>query len=690
MANLESSWESSVVKLAQMGNLRAITFWLNRYLVPQGLCAQVIPEQPGSLLIRVVCHRLPDCNRLVHFIHQQFLELNSELIRELRITAQPVGATELLWERSVPIRFPVQPTPPVSRPASEVATATAGQTRPTAAPGFNSIQFTPRPIPTTQPQPAQQAGPQALRKKSAPPKRGKRVQPARPAVQMQALLQDWTARGLDQVEDAKAGMGRAVWRSQRWFKSKPPEVQTLLVSGFAVTTVAIGCGLQVISQQIGTPSAGLGEAFLTDPPKPHVDQSGTVKASLESVPVIKQAVQNPADPAVTLVFASNAALGQTSSLAVYQQSDLLMSNLDNPLAAPSPNASGVTTSASPVGSPAPEIQPEIKTVAAKTNPTDATTLAPSNLAESGTSSNTAVQDSAGMLVSSASYISDSVKADSTDAAESIPAAHATTLDELVKHGVDVVNLAAQPLTTDGALPQTLNALSQKAIYPIGAGQNSQAARRPQIFEIKGEKIAILGYADSDLNPASDRAAGLNPAINSQIEADIKAIRDQVDWVIVSYHWNKVVRASPEESQITLAHAAIDHGADLVVGYAPQIMQGAEMYGGRAIVYSLGDDINEPNDSASTYSTAALKVTLQQRNMQVEFLPIQVQQNQAAIATGEVAAKITEYLQQASSLFDHPLRSPLTLDARLRVSLPTAPDSDLPPTDPFVSYPSPKP
>jgi Bacterial capsule synthesis protein PGA_cap len=693
MTNLDSSWESSIVKLAQTGNLRAITFWLNRYLVPQGLCAQVIPEQGGRLLIRVVCHRLPDCNRLVHFIHHQFLELNSDLIHELRITAQQVGSAHLLWERSLAVRFAAQVQSSSSAAARDLAVSQAvGQAEATAVHGTSSIQFTPRPIPQAQAVPAKRAiAPQPVRKKFASKKQTQRQRqlPAQPLVQMRALLRNWTAMGLDAADEAHVKAVRGVRRSQRWFKSKSPEVRTLFVGGFVAATVAAGCGLQVLSQQMGSATGGLWEVSMTDSPKPHIDQSGSVKAALESVPVIRQAVPNPADPAITLVFAANAALaGQNSTIPAYQQSDLLISNLDNPLA---PVAVPSVTSSPP--------DPlTLKTAAAKTSPPDAPAIEPlSNAAESVATSESVLQATTETLTQSAGYISqgggDPIAQDFTDPAdpaEFIPAAHAITLDELVSHGVDVVNLASNQMATDAALPQTLNLLTQKAIYPIGAGQNSQEARRPQVFELKGKKIAILGYADSDLNPASDRTAGLNPGINRQIEADIKAIRDQVDWIIVSYHWNKVVRAAPEESQITLAHAAIDHGADLVVGYAPQIMQGAELYGGRAIVYSMGDDINEPNDSDSTYSTAALKLTLRNRDMQVEFLPIQVQQNQATIATGEASAKITAYLQQASSLFDHPLRSPQTLDARLRVSLPTAPDSDMPPTDPFVSYPSPKP
>lgn len=38
----------------------------------------------------------------------------------------------------------------------------------------------------------------------------------------------------------------------------------------------------------------------------------------------------------------------------------------------------------------------------------------------------------------------------------------------------------------------------------------------------------------------------------------------------------------------LAHSAIDHGADLVLGHHPHVLQGIETYKGKNIVYSLGN------------------------------------------------------------------------------------------------------
>ncbi|PSB60022.1 poly-gamma-glutamate biosynthesis protein, partial [filamentous cyanobacterium CCP1] len=197
----------------------------------------------------------------------------------------------------------------------------------------------------------------------------------------------------------------------------------------------------------------------------------------------------------------------------------------------------------------------------------------------------------------------------------------------------------------------------------------------------------LAYAEQSLSTTLAVATNLMPPLPTQITEDIQAIREQVDWVIVSFRWQRNLRAYPESWQINLSRLAIDQGADLVVGYHPQLTQGAEIYNGRVIAYSLGSSIEEyveeySDEPIPDRDTVTLKVTLQDQEMGIEFLPIQLRQGEATLAEGEVAEMILESFHQASSLFDQPMRSPISLDARVRFSLPAAPDSELP-TDPFL-------
>lgn len=229
--------------------------------------------------------------------------------------------------------------------------------------------------------------------------------------------------------------------------------------------------------------------------------------------------------------------------------------------------------------------------------------------------------------------------------------------------VSLVNLSGQPATEAdaAAIQDTLNRLQQIGMHAVGAGGNAREARQPEIVEVRGKRIAYLGYADG--RSPQDDAQAANPLLQEQIAADIQAVRGRVDWVIVNYHWTQDIASYPEAWQMELARSAIDQGADLVVGYHPDVLQGAEIYQGRAIAYSLGNFIFEdqaPSDR-SDYDSAVLKVSLNNDRMRLEFLPVEVQRQQAAIATGKRAEEIRTYLSQASALFDKPLQSPMILD-----------------------------
>jgi hypothetical protein len=404
----------------------------------------------------------------------------------------------------------------------------------------------------------------------------------------------------------------------------------------------MGCGFELLRQYSIDPGLGRSGAPFQASFLRH--RSGKVQAALEPVSVIRPPIANPDDRSVTLLFSNSAALGRASEpssdrvgvttdpslaggLAPYQQADLVMTSLDQPLSL---------------------------------QPPDAETSA----AASATTS-----------------------AESTDRSSTAPT---VTVQELLANGVDLVNLASAPSQSEPAeTDQIIDALQRSQIQPLGAGDSAQAARRPRVFDVKGQRIAYLGYADPTLTGALAVETGITPSLKQQMAEDIQALRDQVDWIVVSFRWQRELRAYPEAWQVELSHLAIDQGADLVVGYHPQITQGAEIYQGRAIAYSLGSSVEEyveeDDQTPAERNTVALKLTIQDQQMQLEFLPVQISSTAVRFAEGEEATNILGYLDRASSLFEQPLRSSITLDGRVRVFLPSAPDSNLP-TEPFLSYP----
>ncbi|MFM7427903.1 MAG: polysaccharide deacetylase family protein, partial [Elainella sp.] len=103
----------SLLELAQDGNCRALTYWMNSLLGPQGVQVQVQPGS-GQFLKILVSFRRPRrreaClhlrERLARFICYRLWTLNSDVIQGARIVARMAGDSRVLWQMSVRINSP--------------------------------------------------------------------------------------------------------------------------------------------------------------------------------------------------------------------------------------------------------------------------------------------------------------------------------------------------------------------------------------------------------------------------------------------------------------------------------------------------------------------------------------------------------------------------------------------------------
>nr|WP_290228342.1 CapA family protein [Trichocoleus desertorum] len=522
MAYSNDVYQPSVLELAREGNVRAIAYWLNSYLAPQGIYASIRPLRSNCLHITVEFDRIPERERLVRFICHRLCKLNLDFIEGVRITARFTDESQVLWQQSV-----------------RLANAARRQKR-----------------------------------SHSPSSRAPAV--AKP-------------HSVKQLLDQRVYLKLA---------------RSLLLSGSAVAAFVLGCLLSYndtpTAPTIASANGQRPESTLTTAAS---NRPNTIRAALETVPVVKhQNLLNPSDPAVTLMFGGDVTLADAfedlvgedynwafADMKEYRQADVAMVNLENPL-------------------------------------TDATTPLPDKQFN--------------------------FKADPE------------SVEVLSNGGVDIVTLAnnhAMDYEASG-LMETLETLDQAGIHHIGAGRDIKEARRPEILEVKGQRIAYLGYYDADLHAADIATAGTNSTRKDRIAEDIRAIRKQVDWIVVNYHWGEELAEYPADLQIQLAHHTIDVGADLVVGHHPHVLQGAEIYKGRPIAYSLGNFIFGGN-SRSDYDTAVLKVALRDKQMKVEFLPVEVAQYQPRIVSGNRGEQILNQIRERSSLFDQPMPSTVILDAQ---------------------------
>ena len=71
--------------------------------------------------------------------------------------------------------------------------------------------------------------------------------------------------------------------------------------------------------------------------------------------------------------------------------------------------------------------------------------------------------------------------------------------------------------------------------------------------------------------------------------DVKALREQVDIVVVAFHWGQhLLPVVVPQYCVEMAHGVVDAGADIVIGSHTHILKGIEVYKGKAIYYSTGN------------------------------------------------------------------------------------------------------
>jgi poly-gamma-glutamate capsule biosynthesis protein CapA/YwtB (metallophosphatase superfamily) len=197
-------------------------------------------------------------------------------------------------------------------------------------------------------------------------------------------------------------------------------------------------------------------------------------------------------------------------------------------------------------------------------------------------------------------------------------------ESLVSAGIDAVGLANNVNYGDAAITASIAQLDRLGIAHCGAGANRAAARRPAIVQRNGLRVGFLQRSSvywPTNHEATERTPGIAvirahtayqvpmhkvrpeiPPLNRPgipptvvtwadqqylrwLVEDIAALRAEADFVVVSCHWGLWKDVLSYMSEI--AHAAIDAGADVVVGHGPHHFLPVEVYRDKPIFYGLG-------------------------------------------------------------------------------------------------------
>lgn len=170
--------------------------------------------------------------------------------------------------------------------------------------------------------------------------------------------------------------------------------------------------------------------------------------------------------------------------------------------------------------------------------------------------------------------------------------------------------------TDGSVEAANIANNHSEDYGTSSLEDTEAA-------LEGAGIEYFGYDHSIVMDVNGIRVGLTGTMELFMDVDEcrEAILSQIenvqnegaDLIICSVHWGDERAYQPTDEQVTLAHAAIDAGADLVIGHHPHRLQLVDTYNGKYIFYSLGNFCFGGNSSPSDMDSALIQMTFHFEN-----------------------------------------------------------------------------
>lgn len=178
------------------------------------------------------------------------------------------------------------------------------------------------------------------------------------------------------------------------------------------------------------------------------------------------------------------------------------------------------------------------------------------------------------------------------------------------------------------LYDTMINLEQNGLEFAGAVENA-AGNSSCIFEKNGIRVGLLAYSAFPpegffYNQDKPSVQYISTMDLTGMEKNIAALAD-CDFTIVYFHWGVEYLPYRSESQELMAKAAIDAGADFVVGAHPHVLQEAEVYNGKYIYYSLGNFIFDRQIPPGTDESMIVQLKITKDGLaEIEEIPVKIE------------------------------------------------------------------
>ncbi|HRX21861.1 MAG TPA: CapA family protein [Syntrophomonadaceae bacterium] len=145
--------------------------------------------------------------------------------------------------------------------------------------------------------------------------------------------------------------------------------------------------------------------------------------------------------------------------------------------------------------------------------------------------------------------------------------------------------------------RTMQVLHEQGLDTAGTYLSAEDREKFLIKDIRGVKVGYLAYSYSTngLPVPAEHPYFFNFLDQEQILADIKALRPQVDVVVLVLHWGVEYSPQPTNEQKNMARQFLAAGADIILGSHPHVIQPMEVIEvdgqEKFVIYSMGNFIS---------------------------------------------------------------------------------------------------
>ena len=250
-------------------------------------------------------------------------------------------------------------------------------------------------------------------------------------------------------------------------------------------------------------------------------------------------------------------------------------------------------------------------------------------------------------------------------------------------GASFVSLANNHILDyrEQALRDTKTHLSDADIAHAGAGTNRETALEPAMFDAGDVRVAAFGLTDQSAAFAATAGepgtayATLDPG-RPETRSLVTNVLDSVDaldpdLVVASLHWGPNWETKPQTVHERFGRWLVDRGVDVVHGHSAHVLQGVEVYNGSPIIYDAADFVDDyvdymDREGVHNKRSALFELVMRDDDLhELEVVPIQIADEAATLADGEVATWVRDTVADRSQPYGTPIERE---DGRLTIPL----------------------